>query len=122
VVTCVHGKAVPQSSTFLGELVTWGEATVFGLEIGGSGVKGARGDLAFGTLADARFRIPPPHPATPAAVAEVVGEVVRHFDWTGPRTRLFGPAPGTGGLNRLGWDSRGTQRRSLPRGNAAHVW
>ncbi|MGH3416249.1 MAG: ROK family protein, partial [Actinocrinis sp.] len=31
-----------------------------------------------------RFRLETPRPATPDAVAERVGEVAKHFDWTGP--------------------------------------
>lgn len=63
--------------------------TVFGLDIGGSGVKGAPVDLRTGQLAADRFRVDTPQPATPAAVAGVVAEVVRHFDWTGPVGATF---------------------------------
>jgi polyphosphate glucokinase len=47
-------------------------------------------------LAEDRFRIATPHPATPAAVAKVVGDVVAHFDWTGPVGATF-PAVVKGG-------------------------
>ncbi len=63
--------------------------TVFGLDIGGSGVKGAPVDLSTGTLAADRFRLATPRPATPAAVSEVVAGVVRHFDWQGPIGATF---------------------------------
>jgi polyphosphate glucokinase len=56
----------------------------FGIDIGGSGIKGALVDLEEGALIGDRFRIDTPRPATPEAVAEVVAEVVRHFDWDGP--------------------------------------
>ncbi|MDQ3887378.1 MAG: ROK family protein [Actinomycetota bacterium] len=56
----------------------------FGVDIGGSGIKGAPVNLWVGSLDDERLRIPTPHPATPEAVAEVVGTVVEHFGWTGP--------------------------------------
>jgi len=56
----------------------------FGIDIGGSGVKGAPVDLDSGTLEAERFRIPTPHPAAPDAVASTVAEVVRHFGWDGP--------------------------------------
>ncbi|NHC13337.1 polyphosphate--glucose phosphotransferase [Motilibacter deserti] len=56
----------------------------FGVDIGGSGVKGAPVDLATGELLDERYRIPTPQPATPEAVAEAVAEVCAHFEWTGP--------------------------------------
>lgn len=55
-----------------------------GIDIGGSGVKGAPVDLQNGTLTAERFRLDTPQPAKPRAVAQVVGEVVRHFDWSGP--------------------------------------
>lgn len=56
----------------------------FGIDIGGSGVKGAEVDLDTGALATERLRIPTPRPATPEAVIATVGEVVDHHGWTGP--------------------------------------
>jgi len=56
----------------------------FGIDVGGSGVKGAVVDLDTGQLIGERFRLPTPQPATPDAVADAVAAVVRHFDWTGP--------------------------------------
>jgi len=55
----------------------------FGVDIGGSGIKGAPVDLRKGKLAEERFRVPTPQPATPEAVAAVVREVLDHFDWHG---------------------------------------
>ena len=52
----------------------------FGIDIGGSGIKGAPVDLRTGDFAADRLRIPTPQPATPAAVADVVAQVVRSFD------------------------------------------
>ncbi|MFI6322029.1 polyphosphate--glucose phosphotransferase [Nonomuraea sp. NPDC050556] len=57
---------------------------VLGIDIGGSGIKGAPVDTETGELTQERLRIPTPHPAKPAAVAEVVAEIVDHFAWTGP--------------------------------------
>ncbi len=57
---------------------------VLGIDIGGTGIKGAPVDTERGTLLAERHRIPTPQPATPAAVARVVGEVSRHFRWRGP--------------------------------------
>lgn len=57
---------------------------ILGIDIGGSGIKGAPVDVERGELVAERHRIPTPQPATPDAVAKVVGEIVRHFDWTGP--------------------------------------
>lgn len=55
-----------------------------GIDIGGSGMKAAPVDLLRGTLTEDRLRIPTPQPATPNALAGVVGELVAHFDWRGP--------------------------------------
>jgi polyphosphate glucokinase len=60
------------------------EVQVFGVDIGGSGVKGAPVDLKQGKLAGKRKRIKTPRPSTPDAVADVVKEVVDTFDWKGP--------------------------------------
>ncbi len=57
---------------------------VLGIDIGGSGIKGAPVDIEKGKLAAERLRIPTPQPATPGAVAETVAELVRHFSWQGP--------------------------------------
>jgi polyphosphate glucokinase len=71
----------------------------FGIDIGGSGVKGAPVDLDAGRLETERFRIPTPQPATPEAVAEVVAQVVAHFGWSGPVGVTF-PAVVSGGVTR----------------------
>jgi polyphosphate glucokinase len=55
-----------------------------GIDIGGSGIKGAPVDVETGELTAERFRIPTPRPAEPGPVAEVVAGIVRHFGWTGP--------------------------------------
>ena len=55
----------------------------FGIDIGGTGIKGAPVDLATGKLVTARKKIATPHPATPEAVTEVVKEVAQSFGWTG---------------------------------------
>ncbi len=57
---------------------------ILGIDIGGSGIKGATVDLETGSLTAARLRIPTPIPAKPREVANVVGEIVRNFDWHGP--------------------------------------
>lgn len=54
-----------------------------GIDIGGSGIKGALVDTVKGELATERHRIPTPKPATPDAVAGVVKELVEHFDYKG---------------------------------------
>lgn len=57
---------------------------VFGVDIGGSGIKGAPVDLERGDLAAERHKVLTPHPATPEAVLDGVCEVVEHFGWSGP--------------------------------------
>lgn len=57
---------------------------ILGIDIGGSGIKGAIIDTEQGSLITDRFRIATPAPATPKKVAEVVSDMVKHFDWKGP--------------------------------------
>ncbi|TXS20860.1 ROK family protein [Streptomyces sp. ms191] len=57
---------------------------VFGVDIGGSGIKGAPVDLERGDLAEPRHKVLTPHPATPDDVAGCVAEVVANFGWSGP--------------------------------------
>ena len=51
----------------------------FGIDIGGSGIKGAPVDLKKGKFAGKRLRIPPPQPSTPQACGEVIAAIVDHF-------------------------------------------
>ncbi len=60
------------------------EHLAFGIDIGGSGMKAAIVDLATGELESDRIRIDTPQPATPAAMSEVVVELVERHEWTGP--------------------------------------
>jgi polyphosphate glucokinase len=57
---------------------------ILGVDIGGSGIKGAPVDTRRGRLLAERRRIPTPRPATPAAVSSAVRELVRAFEWEGP--------------------------------------
>lgn len=57
---------------------------VLGIDIGGSGIKGAPVDTETGGLTDEKFRLVTPKPATPAAVADTVAEIVAHFRHQGP--------------------------------------
>jgi polyphosphate glucokinase len=52
---------------------------VLGIDIGGSGIKGAPVDLGIGEFTTDRLRIETPKKSTPKNVAEVVGEIVEHF-------------------------------------------
>jgi polyphosphate glucokinase len=56
----------------------------FGVDVGGSGIKGCTVDLRNGSLDDERVRMLTPQPATPKAVAEVVGTITGEFGWHGP--------------------------------------
>ena len=55
---------------------------VFGVDVGGSGIKGAPVDLEKGELATDRVRLETPQPATVKHVVKVIGEVVKQFDAT----------------------------------------
>ncbi len=57
---------------------------ILGIDIGGSGVKGAIVHTKKGKLISERHRIPTPQPATPEAVADVIHDIVKHFKWKGP--------------------------------------
>jgi polyphosphate glucokinase len=65
------------------------DSIVMGVDIGGTGIKGALVDIEKGERTGERFRVLTPQPATPKAMAEVVGEVVEHFGWSGPVGATF---------------------------------
>lgn len=50
-----------------------------GIDVGGSGIKGAPVDLKTGQFVDERFRVPTPPNATPNEIAKIVRDVVNHF-------------------------------------------
>jgi polyphosphate glucokinase len=88
---------------------------VLGIDVGGSGVKGAPVDVATGTLLAGRLRIATPQPSVPEAVAATIKSVVDHFGWTGPLGCTV-PAVVTNGMVRtaanidpswIGTDGRG---------------
>jgi polyphosphate glucokinase len=56
------------------------KSLVLGIDIGGSGIKGAPVDLGKGILATDRLRIETPQPSTPEACAVVVNQIVTHFE------------------------------------------
>ena len=83
-------------------VVTMQPETAFGIDIGGTGIKGGVVDLRGGVLVGDRFRLDTPQPSTPQAVAETAGKVAANFDYQGP----FGVAfPGVV-LARRGEDRR----------------
>ena len=55
-----------------------------GIDIGGSGIKGAIVDTASGEMLSERIRIGTPKPPTPDKIAAVVNELVVKLDYSGP--------------------------------------
>jgi len=98
-----------------------------GIDIGGTGIKAAPVDAAAGKLLAERQKIATPHPAVPDAIAEVVGELVKSFSWTGPIGITF-PGVVTSGVTRtaanldpswIGLDARALFGKAA--GNPVHV-
>jgi polyphosphate glucokinase len=63
--------------------------TVLGIDIGGSGIKGAPVDVDGGSLTDERYRLETPRPATPDAVVSVLAEVAGHWKGNDPMGVTF---------------------------------
>jgi polyphosphate glucokinase len=57
---------------------------ILGVDIGGSGIKGAIVDTITGLVVSERYRIVTPQPATPEAIAACLAQLVLHFKWKGP--------------------------------------
>ena len=57
---------------------------VLGIDVGGSGIKGALVNMETGEMLTERHRIPTPKGRKPDDMAAVVAEIVKHFDYTGP--------------------------------------
>lgn len=70
---------------------------VLGIDVGGSGIKGAPVDTKTGQLVAERLRIKTPKGAEPKPVAKVVAEIAQSFNWKGPIGIGF-PAPIKGGV------------------------
>jgi len=68
-------------STYAAAMETTG--VKLGIDIGGTGIKGAPVDLEKGELTSERFRLLTPKPATPEAVTKTVAEIVKHFGYEG---------------------------------------
>ena len=62
---------------------------MLGIDIGGSGIKGAPVDVESGTLVAERIKVPTPRPAVPDAVVEAVHGLAAQFSWTGPAGITF---------------------------------
>ena len=94
---------------------------VFGIDVGGSGIKGAPVNTETGELIAERIRVKTPKPATPGAIVETVVEVVRRAGWDGPVGCGF-PAVIKGGIVRtaanideaaIGFDLQGRLEQEL---------
>lgn len=57
---------------------------VLGIDIGGSGIKGAPVNIETGELTAERYRVATPSPSKPVFVAAAVKDIVEHFQWQGP--------------------------------------
>ena len=57
---------------------------ILGIDIGGSGIKGAPVDINTGKLISERIRFPTPDPSSPENVATSLIDIVNHHNWTGP--------------------------------------
>ncbi|WP_298473048.1 polyphosphate--glucose phosphotransferase [uncultured Maribacter sp.] len=57
---------------------------VLGIDIGGSGMKGAIVNVETGEMTTKRFRIPTPKGRKPKDMAKVIKEIAEHFNYNGP--------------------------------------
>ncbi len=57
---------------------------ILGIDVGGSGIKGAPIDIQKGVLLEEKYRIPTPNPSTPDKVIKVIREIADHFQWKAP--------------------------------------
>jgi polyphosphate glucokinase len=94
---------------------------VFGIDVGGSGIKGAPVDTETGELVAERVRIKTPKPARPEAIVETSVRLVRRSGWEGPVGCGF-PAVVKDGVVRtaanideanVGFDMQGRLEREL---------
>ena len=58
--------------------------TILGIDVGGSGIKGAPIDISTGQLVEPRWRLDTPSGARPSDVAMAVSQLADHFSWSGP--------------------------------------
>ena len=57
---------------------------VLGIDIGGSGIKGAIVNVKKGEMVTERHRIETPENSTPEAVVGIIEQITKHFEWKGP--------------------------------------
>jgi polyphosphate glucokinase len=57
---------------------------ILGIDVGGTGIKGAIVETTTGTLTSERIRIKTPRPATPEAIGITIKDIVDQHHWSGP--------------------------------------
>ena len=57
---------------------------VLGIDIGGSGIKGAPVDTETGQMLAARIRLPTPAGARPGPMVDIIADIAQSFKWSGP--------------------------------------
>ncbi|MDP3313545.1 polyphosphate--glucose phosphotransferase [Lutibacter sp.] len=57
---------------------------ILGIDVGGTGIKGAIVNTETGVLITKRKRFKTPSPANPEALSEIIEKMVQHFNWNGP--------------------------------------
>lgn len=72
----------------------------FGIDFGGTGIKGAPVDLDAGDFAEERVRIPTPSPSTPQAVAAVLADLLKEFPDSSAPVGVTAPGVVTHGVVR----------------------
>ena len=89
---------------------------ILGIDVGGTGIKGAIVNVETGTLVTEKHRIPTPQGAKPMDVANVIGQLIKHFEWKGkigcgfPSIISHGVAQSSGNIDKS-W--RGTNVEAL---------
>ena len=73
---------------------------ILGIDVGGSGIKGAPVDTETGQLLAERLRIKTPKNGEPEPIAEVVNQIAQSFNWKDPIGIGF-PAPIKGGVTLM---------------------
>ena len=73
---------------------------ILGIDVGGSGIKGAPVDTDTGQLLGERIRIKTPKKGEPEPIAQVVKQIAESFNWNGPIGIGF-PAPIKGGVTLM---------------------
>jgi polyphosphate glucokinase len=89
---------------------------VLGIDVGGTGIKGAIVNVETGELISEKYRIPTPKGAKPQDIADEVAEITSHFNWKGkigcgfPAIISHGVALSSGNIHKS-W--RGTNAEEL---------